>query len=206
MSNSANNGQPHNDDVDMASVVAQATQICNAMFIAIREVDCYLKPKLAEIGILLDKRSTHALAMSCWIAMGQGKMHLRLPAKRFGKRVKAPHKESFQPVDPLPFAEGTVAPASSRKELFSRPEALEQPFSDPEVLPALRELRELLKRDGIQESAIIHVLREASPRGTRAPASLDATPERSLQLLLDRWEVVRELAEAGRSDSGGDAA
>jgi hypothetical protein len=207
MSSPANNGQTtNNDDADMASVVAQATQICNAMFIAIREVECYLKPKLAEIGILLDKRSTHALAMSCWIAMGQGKMHLRLPAKRFGKRVKAQHKESLQPVDPLPFAEGNVAPAPAKKELFSRPEALEQPFSHPEVLPALRELRELLQRDSVQEREIVRILQEATPRGTRAPASLDATPERSLQLLLDRWKVVRELVEAGRSDPGGDAA
>jgi hypothetical protein len=88
-------------------------------------------------------------------------------------------------------------PAPAKKELFSRPEALEQPFSSPEVLPALREL---LKRDRVEETEVIRVLQDAAPRGTRAPASLDATPERSLQLLLDRWEVVRELVESERSE------
>jgi hypothetical protein len=203
MSNPANNGQPNNDDADMASVVAQATQICNAMFIAIREVDCYLKPKLAEIGILLDKRSTHALAMSCWIAMGQGKMHLRLPAKRFGKRVKVQHKESTDSVDSLLTA--TIAPAPAKKELFSRPET-PIPFSDPAVLPALKELRQLLKRDSVSEKEILELLDEAAPRGTQPPRSLDATPERSLKLMIERWDTVRELAEAGRADPGGNAA
>ena len=74
------------------------------------------------------------------------------------------------------------------------------PFSDPAVLPALRTLRELLKRDSVLEREILRILQEATPRGTVPPASLDATPERSLQLLLDRWGVVRELVEAGRTE------
>jgi len=153
------------------------------MFIAIREVDCYLKPKLAEIGIILDKRSTHALAMSCWIAMGQGKMHLRLPAKRFGKRAGL---EKTKPVKPV------------AKELFSRPEPT-VPFSDPAVVPALKQLRELLGRESVNEGEILSILREAAPRGTRPPASLDAAPQRSLELLLERWETVRELVQVGRA-------
>jgi hypothetical protein len=204
MNSSSNN----NDDADMVSVVAQATQICNAMFIAIREVNCYLKPKLAEIGIILDKRSTHALAMSCWIAMGQGKMHLRLPAKRFGKQVRIQRKESLQSVDSEPFSNPAISPAPVKpaaKELFSRSEP-PVPFSDPAVVPALKQLREILKRDLVDEREVLDVLREATPRGTRPPTSLDTAPERSLKLLLERWEVVAELIQAGRVDSGGDAA
>ena len=107
------------------------------------------------------------------------------------------------PTTRFDFQKPKFAPA--KKELFSRSET-PIPFSDPAVLPALKELRELLKRDCVEETEVIRILQEATPRGTRAPASLDATPERSLQLLLDRWKVVRELVEAGRSDSAGDAA
>ena len=70
----------------------------------------------------------------------------------------------------------------------------------------MHKLRELLKRDCVQETEVIRILQEATPRGSVPPISLDATPERGLQLLLDRWKVVRELVEAGRSDFGGDAA
>ena len=95
--------------------------------------------------------------------------------------------------------------APSKKELFSRSEA-PIPFSDPAVLPALKELRELLKRDSVSEKEILELLDEAAPRGTQPPRSLHATPERSLKLMIERWDTVRELAEAGRADPGGDAA
>jgi hypothetical protein len=104
------------------------------------------------------------------ISLSQSRVYTRLPTTR----VDAQSKPAKQPEPPIPFA-------------------------DPAALPSLRELRELLKRDSVGEHEIIRVLREAAPRGTRAPASLEAAPERSLKLLLDRWETVRELIEDART-------
>jgi hypothetical protein len=59
----------------------------------------------------------------------------------------------------------------------------------------------MLERDRIDEAELLAILREAAPRGTLAPASLESAPERSLELLIKRWEVTKELVEAARSDS-----
>jgi hypothetical protein len=170
----------------MDEVVAQANQMANAILLALRTVHEYIAPRAESRGIKLTARDKHAWSVSLSIALSQSRAYTRMPATR------------------VDFQKPKLAPA--KKELFSRPKALEQPFSDSKVLPALRELRELLKRDGIQESEIIGVLKEASSRGGHAPSSLSEAPERSLKLLLDRWAVVRELVEAGRSDFGGGAA
>jgi hypothetical protein len=92
-----------------------------------------------------------------------------------------------------------------KTELFSRsepPAKIESPTGEtlPFSNPALRKLREMLQRDSVNEEEVIRVLREATPRGTYPPASLDEAPERTLSLLLSRWEVTRELIEASRSD------
>ena len=177
MTNTPNNGAP---PADVDEVVAQANQMANAILLALRTVHEYIAPRAESHGIKLSARDKHAWSVSLSIALSQSRAYTRMPTTRF--EVQKPK------------------PAPSKKELFSRPEALEQPFSSPEVLPALRQLRELLKRDRVEETEVIRVLQDAAPRGTRAPASLDATPERSLQLLLDRWEVVRELVESERSE------
>jgi hypothetical protein len=183
MSNSANNGQTPPADVD--EVVAQANQIANTVLLALRTVHEYIGPRAESHGIKLTARDKHAWSVSLSIALSQSRAYTRMPTTRFD------------------FQKPKFAPA--KKELFSRPET-QIPFSDPAVLPALKELRQLLKRDSVEEKEVIRILQEATPRGSVPPISLDGTPERSLQLLLDRWKVVRELVEAGGSDSGGDTA
>jgi hypothetical protein len=118
-----------------------------------------------------------------------------MPATRFERKDDKPPRE----------------PKRAKTELFPRsePAALPgeatRPFSNPGVSPALRKLRELLQRDAVDEEEILRVLHEAAPRGATPPTSLDQATERTLGLLLDRWEVTRELIEAARDD-GGEAA
>ena len=183
MSSSANNGQTPPTDVD--EVVAQANQMANTILLALRVVHEYIGPRAESHGIKLTARDKHAWSVSLSIALSQSRAYTRMPTTRFD------------------FQKPKLAPA--RKQLFSRPET-PIPFSDPAVLPALKELRELLKRDSVSEKEILELLDEAAPRGTQPPRSLDATPERSLKLMIERWDTVRELAEAGRADPGGDAA
>jgi hypothetical protein len=171
---------------DMDQVVAQANQLANMILLALRTVHEYISPRAEAHGIKLSARDRHAWAVSLSIALSQSRAYGKMPATRVGL-------EKTKPVKP------------AAKELFSRPEPT-VPFSDLAVVPALKELRELLKRDSVSEKEILELLRESAPRGTRPPQSLDAAPERSLKLMIERWDTVRELAEAGRADSGGDAA
>jgi len=138
MSNPTNNGQRPPNDMD--EVVDQANQIANAILLALRTVHEYIAPRAESHGIKLTARDKHAWSVSLSIALSQSRAYTRMPTTRFD------------------FQKPKLAPA--KKELFSRPEALEQPFSDPEVLPALRELRELLKRDCVQETEVIRILQE----------------------------------------------
>jgi hypothetical protein len=65
----------------------------------------------------------------------------------------------------------------------------------------------MLKADKIDEAELVTILRESSKPGSVAPNSLEDAPQRSLELLLDRRDVVRELVEAGRrGDDVGEAA
>jgi hypothetical protein len=128
MSNSTNNGQTPPTEMD--EVVAQANQLANCVLLALRTVHEYISPRAESHGIKLSARDKHAWAVSLSIALSQSRAYTRMPATRFDVQK--------------------TKPAPAKKELFSRPEALEQPFSDPEVLPALRELRELLKRDAVE--------------------------------------------------------
>jgi len=161
---------------DMDEVVAQANQIANTILLALRTVHEYISPRAEAHGIKLSARDRHAWAVSLSIALSQSKAYWKMPTTRVGLEKAKPSK-----------------PAA--KELFSRPE-LTVPFSDPAVLPALKKLRELLKRDSVGEEEVLAILREATPRGTRPPRSLDATPDRSLKLMIERWDTIRELAEA----------
>ena len=171
---------------DMDQVVAQANQIANTILLALRTVHEYIVPRAESHGIRLSVRDKHAWYVSLSIALSQSRAYSKMPTTRVGL-------EKTNPVKP------------AAKELFSRPEPT-VPFADPAVVPALKELRELLKRDSVSEKEILELLRESAPRGTRPPQSLDTAPERSLKLMIERWDTVRELAEAGRADSGGDAA
>jgi hypothetical protein len=49
---------------------------------------------------------------------------------------------------------------------------------------------------------LLAILRESTPQDAVAPETLEEAPVRSLELLLSRWSVVRELVEAGRNDGG----
>jgi hypothetical protein len=182
MSDTSDNGQRPPTDVD--EVVAQANQMANAILLALRTVHEYIAPRAESHGIKLSARDKHAWSVSLSIALSQSRAYTRMPATRVDVQKSKP------------------APAT--KELFSRPEPT-VPFSDPAVLPALKQLRELLKRDSVGEEEVLAILREATPRGTRPLRALDTTPDRSLKLLIERWDTIRELALAGRAASGGDA-
>jgi hypothetical protein len=166
----------------MNEVVAQATQLANTILLALRTVHEYISPRAEAHGIKLSARDRHAWAVSLSIALSQSKAYWKMPTTRVGLEKTKPAKRAA-------------------KELFSRPEPV-VPFSDPAVVPVLKQLRELLGRESVNEGEILSILREASPRGTQPPTSLDTAPQRSLELLLERWETVRELVQVGRSDGG----
>ena len=179
MSSSANNGQTPPTDVD--EVVAQANQMANTILLALRVVHEYIGPRAESHGIKLTARDKHAWSVSLSIALSQSRAYTRMPTTRFD------------------FQKPKLAPA--KKELFSRPE-IPIPFNDPAVLPALKELRELLKRDSVEERELMKVLRESAPRQTFSLASFDQIPGKTAAICLERWPVILELIESMRGDSG----
>ena len=97
-------------------------------------------------------------------------------------------------------------PQKSVQTDVRKPVQKTMPFSNPNISPALRKLRQMLKADKIDEAELVAILRESTPAGNVAPNSLEQAPQRSLELLSNRWNVVHELVEAGRNDDGGEAA
>jgi hypothetical protein len=182
-------------EAEMEIVVSQAIRIANCQFIAIRETHGYLKRKVAELGIPLSEQELHAFSMSAWLELAKAKAWQRLPATRFAKKDDKPPRESKPAKTELfPRTEQTADPGENTR-----------PFSTPGVSLALRKLRQMLRRDSIDEQELLSILRESTPQDAVAPETLDKAPARSLELLLSRWSVVRELVEAGRQD-GGEAA
>ena len=175
---------------DLSAAVGIANQYANTILLALRTIHEYVAPRALAHGIKLSARELHAWSVSLSIALSQSKAHYRMPATRLEKPVpkKAPAKS-------VP---------SAKTELFPR---TEQPasFANPAVSLALRKLRQMLRRDAIDEGELLSILRESTPVDALAPATLEQAPERSLELLLSRWSVVRELVEAGRRE-GGEAA
>jgi hypothetical protein len=191
--------QPNNSKAasgDMTSVVEMATRMSNVYLVCLREVHHYLIPKAQAEGIAIDAQNAHALAVSLWIQLSREKAWLRMPATRFTKAEPKEQQAQKKP-ELFPRSEAPLKPESQNRET---------PFANPAISPALRKLREMLKRDSVNEREVVQVLREATPRGTTAPTSLDEAPERTLSLLLSRWEVTRELIEAARADGGGEVA
>jgi hypothetical protein len=162
---------------DMANVVGLATQMANTMLVCLREVHHYLLPKAQADGIMLDAQAAQSWAMSLWIAAAHEKAWLYMPATRFKAKAET------NPSNTSGGASKTV------------------PFSEPNISPALWKLRQMLERDAIDEAELLAILREAAPRGTPRPATLEDAPERSLELLIKRFDTVRELVEAGRADA-----
>jgi hypothetical protein len=120
-----------------------------------------------------------------------------MPATRLEKPARAQKKAPAKSIQ------------SPKTELFPRTEhpmaaARESvaPFSTQGVAPALRKLRQMLRREQIDEAELVSILRESTPQDAVAPESLEEAPIRSLELLLSRWEVAKELIEAGRQDNG----
>jgi hypothetical protein len=145
-------------------------------------------PRAAAHGIKLSARELHAWSVSLSIALSQSKAHYRMPATRMERPVqkKAPAKSVQTP----------------KSELFPRTEQPAAPFAEPNIAPALRKLRRMLREDSIQEAELISILRDSTPQGAVPPACLEETAPRSLELLLSRWSVVKELVETSRQDSG----
>jgi hypothetical protein len=176
-----------NSQDGMRTTVELATKMANTMLVCLRETYHYLVPKAKAEGIEIDAQSAHALAVSLWIQLARERAWLRMPATRFTK----PEPKEERP--------------QKKAELFPRveqPIEPDVPFSNPGVAPALRRLRQMLRRDSVDEQELLAILRESTPQDAVAPATLDEAPARSLELLLSRWSVVRELIEAGRRDNG----
>ena len=188
-------GQVENsaNDNSLDAVVGQANQLANTILLALRTVHEYVAPRAVAHGIKLSARELHAWSVSLSIALSQSKAHYRMPTTRLEKPAQ---KKALA---------NSMAP--QRTELFPRPEQTPLSentarFSNAAIAPALRKLRQLLRRDQIDEAELVSILRESTPQDAIAPASLDEAPTRSLELLLSRWEVVKELVEAGRQDTG----
>jgi hypothetical protein len=107
---------------DMANVVALSTQMANTMFVCLREVHHYLVPKAKADGIMLDAQAAQSWAMSLWIALAHEKAWLYMPSTRFKEKT----------------AETNRTVGGTAKTV---------PFSEPGISPALRKLRQMLKRD-----------------------------------------------------------
>ena len=185
---------------DLDAAVAIANQYANTILLALRTVHEYIVPRAASHGIKLSARETHAWAVSLSISLSQSKTHYRMPATRLERPARAQKKAAARSIQ------------SPKTELFPRTEQpmaaareFVAPFSTHGVAPALRKLRQMLRRDAIDEGELLSILRESTPQDAVAPESLEEAPTRSLELLLARWSVVRELVEAGRRD-GGEAA
>jgi hypothetical protein len=164
---------------DLEDVVAQANQLANTILLALRTVHEYISPRAEAHGIKLSARDRHAWAISLSIALSQSRAYSKMPATRVSLEKAKPTK-----------------PAA--KELFSRPEPV-APFS--EVSPALKQLREILRRDKVGELELMRVLRESAPRQTFSLGSFDQIPDKTADICLERWPVILELIESMRGDS-----
>jgi hypothetical protein len=116
-----------------------------------------------------------------------------MPATRFEKRSE---KDKKPKTELFPRSEKPAAPA----------EDAELPFSNPAMAPALKKLREMLRRDSINEAELIGILRESSPDQTLLLNNFEAIPTRTAELCLERWPVILELVQSMRNDDNGDAA
>ena len=161
---------------DLEDVVAQANQMANTILLAIRTVHEYISPRAEAHGIKLSARDKHAWSVSLSIALSQSRAYSKMPATRVGL-------EKTKPVKP------------AAKELFTRPEPT-VPFL--EVSPALKQLREVLRRDKVGELELMRVLKESAPRQTFSLGSFDQIPEKTAGICLERWPVILELIESMR--------
>ena len=177
-----------NDNLDAA--VAIANQYANTILLALRTIHEYVAPRAAAHGIKLSGRELHAWSVSLSIALLQSQAHYRMPATRMERPARPQKKAPAKSVQP------------PKSELFPRREQPVAPFAEPNIAPALKKLRRMLREDQIDEAELVSILRESTPQDAVPPASLEETPTRSLELLLSRWEVVKELVEAGRQHTG----
>jgi hypothetical protein len=177
----------------MEMVVSQAIQVANCQLVAIRETHGYLKRKAAEYGIILTEQDLHSWSMSAWMELAKAKAWLRMPATRFEKRSdkdRKPKPELF------PRSEQAAIPAGEA----------ELPFSNPAIAPALKKLRQMLRRDSVDESELLEILKESSPDQTQLLSNFEEIPTRTAELCLQRWPVILELVQSMRNDEGGEAA
>jgi len=176
-------------ETEMEMVVSQAIQVANCQLVAIRETHGYLKRKAAEYGIILTEQDLHSWSVSAWMELAKAKAWLRMPATRFEKRSE---KEKKPKTELFPICEKPFPPTGDT----------ELPFSNPAILPALRKLRAMLKRDAVDESELLEILRESSPDQTLLLSNFEEIPARTAELCLQRWPVILELVQSMRNDDG----
>jgi hypothetical protein len=177
----------------MEMVVSQAIQVANCQLVAIRETHGYLKRKAAEYGIILTEQDLHSWSMSAWMELAKAKAWLRMPATRFEKRSE---KEKKPKTEVFPHSEELANPIGDA----------ELPFSNPAMASALRKLRAMLRRDSVNESELIAILRESSPDQTLLLSNFEEIQARTAELCLQRWPVILELVQSMRNEDGGEAA
>jgi hypothetical protein len=177
----------------MEMVVSQAIQVANCQLVAIRETHGYLKSKAAEYGVILTEQDLHSWSMSAWMELAKAKAWLRMPATRFEKRSE---KDKKPKTELFPRSEQAANPA----------EEAELRFSNPAMAPALKKLREMLRRDSVNEAELLGILRESSPDQSPLLSNFEAIPARTAELCLQRWPVILELVQSMRNDEGGEAA
>src|SRR6516225_1813459 len=137
-----------NNENDLSAAVGIANQYANTILLALRTIHEYVAPRAAVHGIKLSARELHAWSVSLSIALSQSKAHYRMPTTRLEKpaQKKAPAK--------------SIAP--QRTELFPRTEQTPLSentarFSNAAIAPALRKLRQLLRRDQIDEAELVSI-------------------------------------------------
>ena len=180
-------------ETEMEMVVSQAIQVANCQLVAIRETHGYLKRKAAEYGIILTEQDLHSWSMSAWMELAKAKAWLRMPATRFEKRSE---KEKKPKTEVFPHSEELANPIGDA----------ELPFSNPAMASALRKLRAMLRRDSVNESELIAILRESSPDQTLLLSNFEEIQARTAELCLQRWPVILELVQSMRNEDGGEAA
>jgi hypothetical protein len=169
-------------DNDLGGVVAQANQLANMILLALRTVHEYIEPRAASHGIKLSAREAHAWAVSLSIALSQSKAHYRMPATRLAKPV-----QKKAPVKSVP---------SPKTELFPRSERPLEPSK------TLHKVRQMMSVASMNEVELLSILRESGCQEAMFATSLSQIPDKVMQLCIERWETVQELAEVGRQDNG----
>jgi hypothetical protein len=137
----------------------------------------------------LSAREAHAWAVSLSIALSQSKAYYRMPATRLEKAGRPQKKASAKSINSQP----------QKTELFPRAERPLEPSK------ALHKVRQMMSVASMNEVELLSILRESGCQEAMFATSLSQIPDKVMQLCIERWETIQELAEVGRQE-GGEAA